>query len=104
MGLLTLYYFQMWWLLRLTSLLRKEICMEKTNQRRRKKAIPNLTSSADWCGAVTLEAIADSWNSGTHRDKIVPLDYIRKILIVTGYAVATIARPLIAIARGTKRD
>lgn len=30
-------------------------------------------------GAATLEEIADAWNSGTHRDGIVPETYIQKV-------------------------
>lgn len=30
-------------------------------------------------GARTLAEIADAWNSGTHRDGIVPHEYIRKV-------------------------
>ena len=30
-------------------------------------------------GAVTVRDIADAWNSGSHRDSIVPIRYIRKV-------------------------
>jgi hypothetical protein len=30
-------------------------------------------------GAKTVEEIADAWNSGTHKDGIVPYEYIRKV-------------------------
>lgn len=31
-------------------------------------------------GAVTVEEFADAWNSGTHKDTIVPKDYIAKVV------------------------
>lgn len=37
-------------------------------------------------GACTIEQIADAWNSGTHRDAIVPEEYIRSV--VAAYAAA----------------
>ena len=37
-------------------------------------------------GARTLAEIADAWNSGTHRDAIVPQEYIRRL--AAAYAAA----------------
>ena len=33
-----------------------------------------------WRGADTVAKIADAWNSGTHRDRIVPVSYIDKVV------------------------
>lgn len=63
------------------SISKKEITPEEMND-----TLTALVVSVEWLnqrvigrGADTVAKIADAWNSGTHRDRIIPVEYIDKV-------------------------